>query len=154
MVRFCHITPVVELSPFYPFKIYSSWAPPPKSRLQVTNKNTLKKFPLEEQQALLFILDFLNSFTNFATARVSPHYYFAWNLAALHYYPQSALKREISQTFSMEHDITTPIWAAAAAECVWGFSPLRKREITPHMQEHVSPSKNILLLLSLYTDAQ
>ena len=66
-----------ELSLFYPFKIYSSWAPPPKSRLQVTNKNTLKKFPLEEQQALLFILDFLNSFTNFATARVSPHYYFA-----------------------------------------------------------------------------
>ena len=108
-----------ELSLFYPFKIYSRVELPLLLSLQVTNKNTLKKFP---EKAWIFSI----ALPTFHAIRVQGWDYFAWNL--LHFIITLRVhSRERLVRVEREHDITTPIWAAA--ECVWGFSPLRKREI-------------------------
>ena len=108
-----------ELSLFYPFKIYSRVELPLLLSLQVTNKNTLKKFP---EKAWIFSI----ALPTFHAIRVQGWDYFAWNL--LHFIITLRVhSRERLVRVEREHDITTPIWATA--ECVWGFSPLRKREI-------------------------
>ena len=71
-------------------------------------------------------------------------------ISELHYYPQSALKREISQSREGTRHYNTNM---SSGRMRLGIFPLTQKGdyYVPQMQEHVSPSKNLLLLLSLYT---
>ena len=85
------------------------------TKFQVTNKNTFKKFKVERERPYFSsrILSIAPAPLLFCLKSVLP---------ALHYYPQSALKREISQTF---HDITTPPMYEQQ-NAFWDFPLLRK----------------------------